>query len=147
MNSYSSYHASSSSDILFKRFRLWKRQYLHVVIYTSLFWIFIDVFFIMLFSDCTKQVIIPCSSVANRDNPLLNDNRNLDNEDIRRHPKFNLNHQYEKNLTVVDRNNNRLNRRKNLKTEKPPQGFIQKWFGSGAGWRNISTLWNKFMFV
>jgi hypothetical protein len=63
MNSLSPYH-STSTEVFFKRFRLWKRQYLHVVIYTSLFWIFVDVFFIMLFSDCTKEIIIPCSSSA-----------------------------------------------------------------------------------
>jgi hypothetical protein len=61
MNSFSPYH-STSTEIFVKRFRLWKRQYLHVVIYTSLFWIFVDVFFIMLFSDCTKEIIVPCSS-------------------------------------------------------------------------------------
>ncbi len=61
MNSLSPYH-STSTEIFLKRFRLWRRQYLHVVIYTSLFWIFIDVFFIMLFSDCTKEIIVPCSS-------------------------------------------------------------------------------------
>ena len=141
MNSYSSYHASSSSDILFKRFRLWKRQYMHVVIYTSLFWIFVDVFFIMLFSDCTKQVIIPCSSLAKKENEFLNDNQknspNIGGEELPRHPKFNLNNQYEKNFTITDRKNNLLNRRKNRKLEKPPQGFIQKWFGSGSGERNI----------
>lgn len=58
---HSPYH-SSSTDILLKRFRTWKRQYLHIVIYTSLFWIFIDVFFIMIFSDCTKQIVLPCPS-------------------------------------------------------------------------------------
>ena len=64
MNYVSPYH-STSTEILLKRFRLWKRQYLHIVIYTSLFWIFVDVFFIMLFSDCTKEIIVPCrSSIA-----------------------------------------------------------------------------------
>ena len=69
MNPFSPYQ-STPSDILFKRFRLWKRQYLHIVIYTSLFWIFIDVFFIMLFSDCTKEVITPCprTSALSADN-------------------------------------------------------------------------------
>ncbi len=61
MNSLSPSH-STSTDILFKRFRLWNRQYLHIVIYTSLFWIFVDVFFIMLFTDWTKEIILPCSS-------------------------------------------------------------------------------------
>lgn len=61
MNTLSPYH-STSRDVLLKRFRIWRRQHLHVVIYTSLFWIFIDVFFIMLFSDCTKEIILPCSS-------------------------------------------------------------------------------------
>jgi hypothetical protein len=63
MNPLSPYH-STSTEILLKRFRLWRRQYLHVVIYTSLFWIFVDVFFIMLFSDCTKEIIVPCRSSA-----------------------------------------------------------------------------------
>ena len=61
MHPLSPYH-STSTDIFLKRFRLWKRQYLHVIIYTSLFWIFIDVFFIMLFSDCTKEILVPCPS-------------------------------------------------------------------------------------
>lgn len=136
MNSYSSYQASSSSDILFKRVRLWRRQYMHVVIYTSLFWIFIDVFFIMLFSDCTKQVIVPCSSSLDiRDKDSLNDHQKSHQgigEELPRHPKFNVNRQYEKNLTVFDRKNNLLNRRKNAKLTKPP-GFMEKWFGSGGG--------------
>ncbi|UJR16353.1 hypothetical protein I4U23_003257 [Adineta vaga] len=63
MNPLSPYH-STPTEVFFKRFRLWKRQYLHVVIYTSLFWIFIDVFFIMLFSDCTKEIILPCSRTS-----------------------------------------------------------------------------------
>ena len=61
MNSHSPFQ-STSTEVLLKRFRLWKRQYLHIVIYTSLFWIFVDVFFIMLFSDCTKEIIVPCPS-------------------------------------------------------------------------------------
>lgn len=69
MHPLSPYH-STSTEILFKRFRLWRRQYLHVIIYTSLFWIFIDVFFIMLFSDCTKEVLVACpSSHINRTVP------------------------------------------------------------------------------
>lgn len=59
MHSLSS-HRSTSTEILFKRFRSWRRQYLHVVIYTSLFWIVVDAFFILLFSDCTKEIIVPC---------------------------------------------------------------------------------------
>lgn len=65
MNNYSPYY-SSSTDIFFKRFRTWRRQYLHVVIYTSLFWIVVDVFLIMLFSDCTKELVVPCSSMIPR---------------------------------------------------------------------------------
>ena len=61
MHPLSPYH-STSTEVLLKRFRLWRRQYLHVIIYTSLFWIFIDVFFIMLFSDCTKEVLVACPS-------------------------------------------------------------------------------------
>ncbi|CAF1124286.1 unnamed protein product [Adineta steineri] len=61
MNSFSPYH-STPTDVFLKRFRSWKRQYLHIIIYTSLFWIFVDVFFIMLFSDCTKEIILPCQS-------------------------------------------------------------------------------------
>jgi len=116
MNSYSSYHSSSSSDILLKRFRLWKRQYLHVVIYTSLFWIFIDVFFIMLFSDCTKQIIIPCSS-------SLKENK------LPQHPKFNLNRI---NQTILN-SNNIVNRKKIDQSRKSAGGFIAKWFGSNSG--------------
>jgi hypothetical protein len=87
MNYSSPYH-STSTEILLKRFRLWKRQYLHIVIYTSLFWIFVDVFFIMLFSDCTKEIIIPCrSSIASlsKENSTIKINeRNLPI----RHPKI-----------------------------------------------------------
>jgi hypothetical protein len=79
--------SSSSSDLFFKRYRLWKRQYLHVVIYTSLFWIFVDVFVIMLFSDCTKQIIVPCSSSL-KENEI--DKLQLNDNDLPiRHPKFN----------------------------------------------------------
>jgi hypothetical protein len=130
MNSYSSYHSSSSSDILLKRFRLWKRQYLHVVIYTSLFWIFVDVFFIMLFSDCTKQVIIPCSIKENE----INNNKLIDDE-IPRHPKFNLNRIKEKNETILNRYNV-LNRKKIEQGKKSDGGFIAKWFGSDSGLKN-----------
>lgn len=150
MNSYSSYHASTSSDVLFKRFRLWKRQYMHVVIYTSLFWIFVDVFFIMLFSDCTKQVIIPCSSsLAIKDKDYLADHQRNHlgvDEELPRHPKFNGNRQYEKNLTAYDRKNNILNRRKNAKLTKPP-GFIEKWFGAGGGEGEILRKMEWFIFV
>jgi hypothetical protein len=131
MNSYS----SSSSDILFKRFRLWKRQYLHVVIYTSLFWIFVDVFFIMLFSDCTKEVIIPCSSsLIVNDNEMNNNNNNikLNDDQFPRHPKFNLHQTNEKNLTILDRKNI-INRKKNDKSKKPSGSFIAQWFASGSG--------------
>jgi hypothetical protein len=82
MNSLSPYH-STSTAVLLKRFRLWKRQYLHVIIYTSLFWIFVDVFFIMLFSDCTKEIVIPCSS-SSTNNYSKSTNHNL----ARRHPKI-----------------------------------------------------------
>jgi len=77
MNSLSPYH-STSTEVFLKRFRLWKRQYLHVVIYTSLFWIFVDVFFIMLFSDCTKEIILPCSSSSSLTNNYSKEiNQNL----------------------------------------------------------------------
>ncbi len=132
MNSYSSYHASSSSDILLKRFRLWKRQYLHVVIYTSLFWIFIDVFFIMLFSDCTKQIIVPCSSsLLLKENELNNNLKSIENE-LSKHPKFNLNRINEKNQTILNPNNI-INRKKIDKSRKSAGGFIAKWFGSNSG--------------
>ena len=86
MNPLSPYH-STSSDVLLKRFRLWKRQYLHVVIYTSLFWIFVDVFIIMLFSDCTKEIIIPCRSAI----PLTNNSsKTIEHIPPFRNPKIRL---------------------------------------------------------
>jgi hypothetical protein len=84
MNSLSPYH-STSTEILLKRFRLWKRQYLHIVIYTSLFWIFVDVFFIMLFSDCTKEVIIPCPSSSSL---LINNNSRVFDQNRPLNPKI-----------------------------------------------------------
>lgn len=129
MNTYSPYNSSSSSDVLLKRFRLWKRQYLHVVIYTSLFWIFVDVFFIMLFSDCTKEIIIPCSSsssLLSKENDRNNHMQIID-ENIPRNPKFDLNRIKDTNRT------NLLNRKRIFQTKKPPEGFIAKWFGSDSG--------------
>jgi hypothetical protein len=140
MNSYSSYHSSSSSDILLKRFRLWKRQYLHVVIYTSLFWIFIDVFFIMLFSDCTKQIIIPCSSSL-KENELNNNFKLIENE-LPRHPKFNLNRI---NQTILNPNNI-VNRKKIDQSRKSAGGFIAKWFGSNSGLKVNLTNKKKYDF-
>ena len=71
-----SYSHSISNETLLKRFRLWSRQYLHVVFCTSLLWIFIDVFLIMLFSDCTKEIIVPCSStLSNNNKPKINDRK------------------------------------------------------------------------
>ncbi|CAF3727104.1 unnamed protein product [Rotaria sordida] len=134
MNSFSSYHSSSSSDKLLKRFRLWKRQYLHVVIYTSLFWIFVDVFFIMLFSDCTKQIIIPCSSsssVIGKENNM-NNNIKSNEDDFIRHPKFNFDRNKEKNQTIFHRNNI-LNKKKLEESKKTGSSFIAKWFGSDSG--------------
>ena len=130
MNSFSSHHSSSSSDLVFKRFRLWKRQYLHVVIYTSLFWIFIDVFFIMLFSDCTKQIVVPCPS-SNAANGIEVNEILLSETDRLKHPKFIHNRLGEKNQSISSRNN--LVNRKKSKQEKKPGGFIAKWFGSGSG--------------
>ncbi|CAF0762122.1 unnamed protein product [Didymodactylos carnosus] len=46
-----------------KKIRMWKRQYLHVIIFVSLFWICIDVFILMLFTDCAKTIVVPCSSI------------------------------------------------------------------------------------
>jgi hypothetical protein len=138
MNSYSSYHSSSSSDILLKRFRLWKRQYLHVVIYTSLFWIFLDVFFIMLFSDCTKQIIIPCSSSLSIKENEINNNNNIKSieDEFERHPKFNLNKIKEKNQTITNRYD--VLYRKNLdQSKKSAGGFIAKWFGSDSGLKEM----------
>jgi hypothetical protein len=121
----------NSSDIFYKRLRLWKRQYLHVVIYTSLFWIFVDVFFIMLFSDCTKQVIIPCSASIKG-----NENVNPIDNDFRRHPKFDLNLIRERNETIVNRNNI-INKKKTEQLKKSSGGFIAKWFGSDSGLKLI----------
>ncbi|CAF0923218.1 unnamed protein product [Rotaria sordida] len=96
MNTFSSHH-STSREVLLKRFRLWKRQYLHVVIYTSLFWIFVDVFFIMLFSDCTKEVIIPCSSSLSTDKYSTINDRNF-----QLHPKIIIDKINERNKIIFD---------------------------------------------
>jgi hypothetical protein len=138
MNFYSSYHSSPSSEVLLKRFRLWKRQYLHVVIYTSLFWIFLDVFFIMLFSDCTKQIIIPCSSsLSIKENEINNNNNKKSIEDeFERHPKFNLNKIKEKNQTITNRYDV-LYRKKLDQSKKSAGGFIAKWFGSDSGLKEM----------
>lgn len=130
MNSFSSYH-SSPSDKLLKRFRLWKRQYLHVVIYTSLFWIFIDVFFIMLFSDCTKQIIVPCSSSIEKENNAHNNIKSID-DDLIHNPKFNLHKFNENNQTKINKNS-LLYKKKISESKKKEGGFIAKWFGSDGG--------------
>lgn len=110
------------SEKVLRRFRLWKRQYLHVVIYTSLFWIFVDVFVIMLFTDCTKEIIVPCS--ASRD--IVNQ-RPL--QPVAGQPRFPLDASREKNGS---QRLNLLNKKKILQTKKST-GFIAKWFGSGSG--------------
>lgn len=127
MIGYSS--SSSSSEVLFKRFRLWKRQYLHVVIYTSLFWIFLDVFFIMLFSDCTKEILIPCSSPSPAE--LVNHPVKHIGEDGIQHPKFVGVQASQRNQTIPERMN--VINRKKAKQSKNSGGFIQKWFGAGSG--------------
>lgn len=132
MNSYSSHHGSSSSDVLLKRFRLWKRQYLHVVIYTSLFWIFVDVFFIMLFSDCTKQVIVPCPSIDERGPPMIEELGESIKNDRLKHPKFHVHENFERNSTILNQRN-LINRKKVEKSKKKAGGFIQQWFGSNSG--------------
>ncbi|CAF3942879.1 unnamed protein product [Rotaria sp. Silwood2] len=96
MNPLSPYH-STSSEVLLKRFRLWRRQYLHVVIYTSLFWIFVDVFFIMLFSDCTKEIIIPCSSSLS-----TNKNSKIIDHNVQLHPKIIIDKINERKKVVFD---------------------------------------------
>ncbi|CAF1070828.1 unnamed protein product [Adineta ricciae] len=123
------YSSSSSSEVLFKRFRLWKRQYLHVVIYTSLFWIFLDVFFIMLFSDCTKEILIPCSSPSPAE--LGNHPVKHIGEDGIQHPKFAGVQASQRNQTISERMN--VINRKKMKQSKNSGGFIQKWFGAGSG--------------
>ncbi|CAF1111426.1 unnamed protein product [Adineta ricciae] len=123
------YSSSSSSEVLFKRFRLWKRQYLHVVIYTSLFWICLDVFFIMLFSDCTKEILIPCSSSSPME--LVNHPVKHIGEDDIRHPKFAGVQASQRNQTISERMN--VINRKKKKQSKNSGGFIQKWFGAGSG--------------
>ena len=121
MNFSSSPHAPSERFL--RRFRLWKRQYLHVVIYTSLFWIFIDVFVIMFLSDCTKQVIVPCP-----DDRLLNSRPVGLLKGVGEQPKLPF---AEKEGTASHRQN-LLNKKKVLQARKNT-GFIAKWFGSGSG--------------
>jgi len=119
----------SSNGVVMKRFRLWKRQYLHVVIYTSLFWIFVDVFFIMLFSDCTKQVIVPCESIDKHGPPMIEElGKSIENERLK-HPKFQVHDNLGRNSTI-------LNRKKFEKSKKKPGGFMEQWFGSNSGTEN-----------
>ena len=118
-------------DLFLKRFRFWRRQYLHVVIYTSLFWIFIDVFFIMLFSDCTNVVVRPCST----SNSLKEyEKKNIDSidQDIFRHPKFRVNQENLKNDSSHLNQQSTINKKKTLQTKKDV-GFMARWFGSGSG--------------
>ena len=81
----------------------------------------------MLFSDCTKEVIIPCSSLTMNENQAK-----LIDDRVARHPKFNVHQMNEKNLTLVDRKNI-ITRKKNEKNKKESEGFIAKWFGSDSG--------------
>ncbi|CAF3234239.1 unnamed protein product [Rotaria socialis] len=125
MHSPSSNH-SPSSEILLKRFRLWKRQYLHIVIYTSLFWIFIDVFFIMLFSDCTKEIIVPCPSSVSTDKYSTISERN-----VQLHPKIIIDKiSYRKKMLL---NNQNI-------TETAKKSIAPKWWEGDSGATN-PTNW------
>jgi hypothetical protein len=84
----------------------------------------------MLFTDCTKQVIVPCSSSLKE-----NLNIQLRENEFRQHPKFNLNKITERNESILHRNN-LLNKKKLEQTKKNTAGgggFIAKWFGSDSG--------------
>jgi hypothetical protein len=86
----------------------------------------------MLFSDCTKQIIVPCSSsLLLKENELNNNLKSIENE-LSKHPKFNLNRINEKNQTILNPNNI-INRKKIDKSRKSAGGFIAKWFGSNSG--------------
>jgi hypothetical protein len=101
MNSHSPYH-STSTDMFLKRVRTWKRQYLHVVIYTSLFWICVDVFFIMLFTDCTREVVLPCPSSASSSSMKLLDKQVKFVDQTRRpHPRMLLDKFQHRNESIV----------------------------------------------
>jgi len=130
MNSLSPYH-STSTDIVFKRFRLWKRQYLHIVIYTSLFWIFVDVFFIMLFTDCTKEIIPPCSSSS-----LLTNNNS---EVIDHRLPFNLN----RNIDKRRYRNKTLSNNANI-NEVTTKSVANKWWEINPG---LNSRNHRKMFV
>lgn len=125
----------SASESTMKRFRLWKRQYLHVVIYTSLFWIFIDVFFMMLFSDCTKQVVVPCASdIRSKGYEPIVDQKPV-NIDGSPNSKFNRDNIKRKNILE----------RKRLSQTKKNSGFMAKIFGSNPG--KPITLIEKHAFL
>jgi hypothetical protein len=89
----------------------------------------------MLFSDCTKEVIIPCSSsslLPIKDNQINNDRKSID-DDLIRHPKFNVNKFKIANQTISDRNI--INKKKIEQSKKTAGSFISKWFGSNSGWK------------
>jgi len=89
----------------------------------------------MLFSDCTKEVIIPCSSsslLAIKDYQIINDRKSID-DDLIPHPKFNVNKFKIANQTISDRNI--INKKKIEQSKKTAGSFISKWFGSNSGWK------------
>ncbi|CAF4311465.1 unnamed protein product [Rotaria sp. Silwood2] len=86
----------------------------------------------MLFSDCTKQVVIPCSSSSIGKENDINNNIKLNKDDFKRHPKFNFDNIKEKNQTIFHKNN-LLNKKKLEQSKKSGGNFIAKWFGSDSG--------------
>ena len=134
MNSYSPYH-STSTDVSLKRFRTWKRQYLHVVIYTSLFWIVVDVFLIMLFSDCTKELIVPCSSSERQYSTFNNQTKFSEETRIRRVPKRFLDRFSHRNESIA------MTPTSSLTTK---QSFVRKWWENPAGKNQQKTI--RFLF-
>jgi hypothetical protein len=89
----------------------------------------------MLFSDCTKEVIIPCSPslLPIKDNQINPDIKSIDDDDLVPHPKFNVNKFKIANQTISDRNI--INKKKIEQSKKTVGSFISKWFGSNSGWK------------
>lgn len=116
-------------DLFLKRFRLWRRSYIHVVIYTSLFWIFVDVFFIMIFSDCTREKVVPCTShISHEIVDRKPSESGINNGNI--NPKF-RNMSLENSKLEIEKEKD--SKKRKYRKPQSKSGIIASIFGSNSG--------------
>ncbi|CAF1312864.1 unnamed protein product, partial [Didymodactylos carnosus] len=113
-----------------KKIRVWKRQYLHIVIFVSLFWICIDVFIIMLFTDCAKTIELPCSPMKIDEGEVIKD------PTYQRHPRF-IHPSNNKNESQKTQGLYFGQKQYNQTKAKKDLGFFAKLFGYDASGRAV----------